>query len=73
MGVTTNIKSLPALPTVWAVNMYAAQGVKLGSGERAAVVARADFFQSIGLDRSVTLKVVDPRTGERHGSLTYTL
>lgn len=60
-----------ALPTVFAKSMIYAQAWAPTSEERAAITARADFFESIGMSRSVNIKVVDPSTGGVIGSLAF--
>lgn len=66
-----SIRDLPELPTVYAVSMLVAQGYRPSKGERAAITARADFFESEELGREVHIRVVDPYTGAHIGSLIF--
>ncbi|MBU8814015.1 MULTISPECIES: hypothetical protein [Mycolicibacterium] len=53
------IKSLPALPTVIAADVLHAQGYAPTADERAAITAHAEFFETMGMPRTVNIKVVD--------------
>lgn len=57
--LVTRANTLPELPVVIARDMITAQGYTPTVAERAAIVARADFFGSMGLSRGVTVKVND--------------
>ncbi|MBB5495794.1 hypothetical protein [Nocardiopsis metallicus] len=72
MTKTSTATRRPALPQIIATSMIHAQGYTLTAEERAAVVAKADFFESLGLSRTVTLKVIDP-WGARIGSIEFNL
>ncbi len=65
--------ALPALPVVYAKDMLFAQGYVPTPEELAAIVARADFFESEDMSREVHVKVVDVYTGVRIGSLIFTV
>jgi hypothetical protein len=71
--ITTRVGNLPTLPVVTALNMLHAQGWKPSADERAAIKARADFFESMEMDRSVHVKVVDVYTNARIGSLIFNI
>lgn len=68
----TTARSLPALPTVFASSMLYASAYKPTPEERAAMVARADFYEEMELPREVTLPVIAPM-GNRIGDLRFTL
>lgn len=69
--IAGQVKNLPALPTVMATGMLAAQGFKPSTEERAAIRARADFFESLGMTREVNIPVVDTYTSARIGTLVF--
>lgn len=69
--ITSQVKNLPALPVVMANGMLSAQGYKPTTEERAAIDARADFFESLGMTREVNIPVMDVYTGARIGSLVF--
>lgn len=53
------VKALPALPTVLAKDMMFAQGWAPSDSELAAIRARADFYEALGLSREVHIRVGD--------------
>lgn len=69
--ITSRVKNLPALPTVMANSVLAAQGYKPSTAERAAITARADFFESLGMTREVNIPIVDVYTSARIGTLVF--
>lgn len=69
--IHAEVEVLPTLPEVMAIDMLRAQGWRPSQQERAAIKARADFFQKMGLDRSVNIRVVDVYTGVKIGTLVY--
>jgi hypothetical protein len=70
--ITTTVRNLPALPQVMAKSMLFAQGYRPTQTERAAMVARAEFFEMMGMTRTVSIAVVD-FDGVRIGSLEFTI
>ena len=66
----TETQSLPALPVVIAHSMLAAQGFSPTAEQRAAMIARADFFESAGMARTVYVQVRG-HGGERLGDLVF--
>ncbi|AJT42431.1 hypothetical protein [Psychromicrobium lacuslunae] len=67
-------QALPSLPTIWAVD-YNAQTARvvLDNEARAAVLAHANWKESLGVDRSVDLNVVNPHTNAIEGIVTFNL
>jgi hypothetical protein len=65
-------RSLPKLPIVVAQSVLHAQGYVPTASERAAIDARADFFESEGLCRDVHVAVIDIYSGARIGSIIVT-
>ena len=63
--------NLPAVPTVTALDMLRAQAWKPSATELAAITARADFFEWVGLSREVCVPVADVYTGALIGRLIY--
>lgn len=57
--ILTKANSLPVIANVIANNMLTAQGYTPTAAERAAILARADFFDSVGMARKVNVKVID--------------
>lgn len=57
--ILTKANNLPVIANVIANNMLTAQGYTPSTAERAAILARADFFESVGMARKVNVKVVD--------------
>lgn len=57
--IVKRVDSLPELPQILARDMYVAQGWKPSTEERAAIKARADFFEEMGMSRDVHIRVVD--------------
>lgn len=55
----TRAADLPELPTVIAADMLHAQGYTPTAEERAAIVARGDFFAQHGVSRLVRVPVRD--------------
>lgn len=73
MGTTdllATIEALPALPQIQAVDMLRAQSYIPTGREREAIDARADFFAGMGLDRAVSIRVID-HAGTTIGHLTF--
>ena len=71
LAIAAELETLPALPVIYARDMYAAQGVRLTAEDRAALKARADFNRKWGLpDTGITLRVLSP-SGARIGGMTY--
>lgn len=68
--IITQAASLPELPAVRAADMLRSQAYEPTAEERAAIVARADFFESIGMTRAVTVAVFDFH-GARIGSIVF--
>lgn len=71
--ISARVATLPAVPTVTALDMLRAQAWVATDEERAVIKARADFFEWVGMDRSVHIKVVDVYTGARIGTLIYNI
>jgi pantothenate kinase type III len=69
--IIAKVDTLPKLPVIMAKDMLFAQGWKASESERAAIRARADFYEEMGLDRSVNLRVVDVYTGAKIGHLVF--
>lgn len=63
--------SLPDVPTIMALDMLRSQGWKPTADELAAIKARADFFEWVGMTREVHLTVVDVYTGAKIGEIIY--
>lgn len=61
-----------ALPVVTAQDMLHAQGYEMTADDRAAVVALADRYETLGIPRRVLLKVCDT-DGQRIGALEVNL
>lgn len=70
--ITATAKSLPTLPVVTAKSMLYAQGYTPTRQERAAILARADFFETVGMSREVNIKVVD-FSGSHIGHLGFNI
>lgn len=71
LAIAAELETLPALPVIYARDMYAAQGVRLTAEDRAALKARADFNRKWGLpDTGITLRVLSP-SGAHIGGMTY--
>ena len=69
--IAAELAALPALPVIYARNMYAAQGVRLTADDRAALKARADFDRKWGFPNvGITLRVLDP-SGAHICGMTY--
>lgn len=69
--IVTRVEKLPTLPVVIAKDMMFAQGWKPTDSERAAINARADFFQDMGMTRDVHIRVEDVYTGAKIGELIF--
>lgn len=57
--IITTANQLPKIADVTASTMLTAQTYTPTAAERAAIVARADFFERLGMTRTVNVKVVD--------------
>lgn len=63
--------NLPALPVVTAPDMLRAQGYSPSKDDRAAIKARADWFEALDMPREVGILVVDIYTGSPIGHLIF--
>lgn len=63
--------ALAPVPTIAALDMLHAQGWMPSTAELAAIRAQADFFEWVGMTRTVHLKVVDVYTGAKIGEIIY--
>lgn len=70
--IISKANSLPELPTVIANNMLYAQAYVPTAAERAAIVARAEFFEGMGMSRKVNVNVADSE-GLRIGHLEFNI
>jgi len=70
--IIARMKALPAVPVVLAKDMMYAQGWKPSAEERAALVARNDCFEELGMPRGVNILVLDCYTKAKIGSLHFT-
>jgi hypothetical protein len=69
--IHARVSALPAVPVIMALDMLHCQGWKPNADELAAIKARADFFESMDMDRSVHIRVVDVYTGAKIGTMIY--
>ncbi|QKY78466.1 hypothetical protein SEA_ZITCH_19 [Gordonia Phage Zitch] len=68
--ILAKLAALPPMPVVVAENMIYAQGWKPNAAEQAAIDARADAFESIGVGRDVHVPVHDSH-GARIGHIKF--
>ncbi len=69
-ALIAEINALPAVPSILADNMYAAQGFKLSAEDKVAVQTRKAFFAKMNMPTSLSLPVYD-FSGAKIGHLTY--
>lgn len=68
--IITAASQLPKIAAVTASTMLTAQAYTPTTAERAAIIARADFFESLGMARTVNVKVID-FAGAHIGNLAF--